>query len=175
MIKLFKCQSADELQQHNMRIESSLKGTLSIPNLDILEVNEYPSLCEILQFSETYCASKNFKTLFDYLDSFPNEERNEKILEYNKSLNELKRKKAELSQSMDLGFSFISDFSGVPFLGTIANMAKLGVGKFLEKNESLRNKLNEMRNLIKPDKPIDKQATRFLSQISPVARLKTHC
>lgn len=175
MIKLFKCRSVDELKQHNIRIESSMKGTLSIPNLDILEVNEYPSVCEILQFSETYCASKNFKTLFDYLDSFPNEERNGKILEYNKSLNGLKRKKAELSQSMDLGFSFVSDLSGVPFLGTVANIAKLGVGKFLEKNESLRNKLNEMRNLIKPDKPMDKQANRFLSQISPVARLKTHC
>ena len=175
MIKLFKCRSVDELEQHNMRIESSMKGTLSIPNLDILEVNEYPSVCEILQFSETYCASKNFKTLFDYLDSFPNEERNGKILEYNKSLNGLKRKKAELSQSMDLGFSFVSDLSGVPFLGTVANIAKLGVGKFLEKNESLRNKLNEMRNLIKPDKPMDKQAARFLSQINPVARLKIHC
>lgn len=175
MIKFFKCRSADELKQHNIRIESSMKGTLSIPNLDILEVNEYPSVCEILQFSETYCASKNFKTLFDYLDSFPNEERNGKILEYNKSLNGLKRKKAELSQSMDLGFSFVSDLSGVPFLGTVANIAKLGVGKFLEKNESLRNKLNEMRNLIKPDKPMDKQAARFLSQINPVARLKIHC
>ncbi len=175
MIKFFKCRSADELKQHNIRIESSMKGTLSIPNLDILEVNEYPSVCEILQFSETYCASKNFKTLFDYLDSFPNEERNWKILEYNKSLNGLKRKKAELSQSMDLGFSFVSDLSGVPFLGTVANIAKLGVGKFLEKNESLRNKLNEMRNLIKPDKPMDKQAARFLSQINPVARLKIHC
>lgn len=175
MIKFFKCRSADELKQHNMRIESSLKGTLSIPCLDILEINEYPSLHEILQFSETYCSSKNFNTLFDYLDSFPNEERNGKILEYNKSLNGLKRKKAELSQSMDLGFSFVSDLSGVPFLGTVANIAKLGVGKFLEKNESLRNKLNEMRYLIKPDKPMDKQATRFLSQISPVARLKTHC
>lgn len=175
MIKFFKCRSADELKQHNIRIESSMKGILSIPNLDILEVNEYPSVCEILQFSETYCASKNFKTLFDYLDSFPNEERNGKILEYNKSLNGLKRKKAELSQSMDLGFSFVSDLSGVPFLGTVANIAKLGVGKFLEKNESLRNKLNEMRNLIKPDKPMDKQAARFLSQINPVARLKIHC
>ena len=172
MIKFFKCRSADELKQHNIRIESSMKGILSIPNLDILEVNEYPSVCEILQFSETYCASKNFKTLFDYLDSFPNEERNGKILEYNKSLNGLKRKKAELSQSMDLGFSFVSDLSGVPFLGTVANIAKLGVGKFLEKNESLRNKLNEMRNLIKPDKPMDKQAARFLSQINPVARLR---
>ena len=111
MIKFFKCRSADELKQHNIRIESSMKGILSIPNLDILEVNEYPSVCEILQFSETYCASKNFKTLFDYLDSFPNEERNGKILEYNKSLNGLKRKKAELSQSMDLGFSFFSYLS----------------------------------------------------------------
>ena len=175
MIKFFKCRSVDELKQHNIRIESSMKGILSIPNLDILEVNEYPSVCEILQFSETYCASKNFKTLFDYLDSFPNEERNGKILEYNKSLNGLKRKKAELSQSMDLGFSFVSDLSGVPFLGTVANIAKLGVGKFLEKNESLRNKLNEMRNLIKPDKPMDEQAARFLNQISPVARLKIHC
>ena len=172
MIRLFKCRSADELERHNMRIESSLKGGTSIPNLDILEVNEYPSVCEILQFSETYCTSKNLKTLFDYLDSFPIEERNEKIVEYNKSLSELKRKKAELSQSMDLGFSFLSEFPGVPFLGTVAVIAKLGAGKFVGKNEPLRNKLNEMRNLIKPDKPMDKQAARFLSQISPVARLR---
>lgn len=172
MIRLFKCRSAEELEQHNVRMESSLKGGTSIPNLDILEVNEYPSVCEILQFSETYCTSKNLKTLFDYLDSFPIEERNEKIVEYNKSLSELKRKKAELSQSMDLGFSFLSEFPGVPFLGTAAVIAKLGAGKFVEKNEPLRNKLNEMRNLIKPDKPMDKQAARFLSQISPVARLR---
>jgi len=73
---------------------------------------------------------------------------------------------------MDLGFSFLSEFPGVPFLGTVAVIAKLGAGKFVEKNEPLRNKLNEMRNLIKPDKPMDKQAARFLSQISPVARLR---
>lgn len=36
----------------------------------------------------------------------------------------------------------------------------------------LRNKLNERSNLIKPDKPMDKQAARFLSQINPVARLR---
>lgn len=172
MIKLFKCRNADELQQHNMRMESYSNGSLIIPNLDILEVNKYPTVLDILHFSETYCTSKNFNTLFDYLDSFPVEERNEKIIEYNKSLNELKQRKTELTQSMDLGFSFLSDLSGIPFLGTAAIIAKLGASRFLEKKESLRNKWNEKKNLIKPDRSMDKQAVRFLSQISPVARLK---
>lgn len=184
MIKLFKCRSADELERHNARIESSLKGTASIPNLDILEVEDFPSIHEILQFSETYCTSRNFNTLFSYLDTFAIEERNAKILEYNRSLESLRLKKDNQSKYLDLGFSFLCDAAGVAlgtafddlpdylFVGTFATLAKYGGIEFLKRNDFLRNKLNERSNLIKPDKPIDKQAARFLSQINPVARLR---
>ena len=185
MIKFFKCRNADELQQHNMQIKSSLNGSLSIPNLDILEVKEYPSMREILQFSELYCTSRNFNTLFDYLDSFPVEERNRKILEYNKSLESLRLKRIEHAIVLDLGFTFLCDmagpalgnaFDGYPdFLpiGSIVALARLGGKMFLQENEFLRNMWGELWNMIEPDKPMDKQAVKFLSQISPVARLKT--
>lgn len=184
MIKLFKCRSVDELEQHNMRIESSLKGALSIPCLDILEVRDYPPIQEILQLSETYCTSRNFNTLFSYLDSFAVEERNEKIIEYNKSLGDLRLKRDDYAKALDLGFSCLCDAAGVAlsatfddwtifgFVGTFAALAKLGGTEFLKRNDFLRNKLNERSNLIKPDKPMDKQAARFLSQINPVARLR---
>lgn len=185
MIKFFKCRNADELQQHNMRINSSMKGTLFIPNLDILEVDKYPSMREILQFSEAYCTSKNFNTLFDYLDSLSAEERNGKILEYNKSLESLRLKRIEHAIALDLGFTFLCDmagpalgnaFDGYPVflpIGSIVALARLGGKKFLQENDFLRNKWGERWNMIEPDKPMDKQAVRFLSQISPVARLKT--
>jgi hypothetical protein len=184
MIKLFKCRNADELEQHNTRMKSCSKGTIFIPNLDILEVKDYPSIQEILRFSETYCTSKNFNTLFDYLDSFAPEERNAKILEYNKSLESLRLKRDKQAKHLDLEFSLLCDVAGFAlgkafdnlaifgFVGTFAALAKYGGRKFIERNDFLRNKLNEREYLIKPDKPIDKQAVRFLSQVSPVARLK---
>ena len=184
MIRFFKCRSADDLEQFNMRIQSSLKGSLFVPNLDILEVKEYPSLREILQFSEIYCTSRNFNTLFDYLDSFPVEERNGKIIEYNKSLKSLRLKGTGRAIALDLGFSIFCDIAGPALgmafedfpdflpVGTVATLARYGGKKFLQESEFLRNKWGEHWNLIKPDKPMDKQAVRFLSQISPVARLK---
>lgn len=147
MIKLFKCRSADELERHNARIESSLKGALSIPCLDILEVRDYPPIQEILQFSETYCTSRNFNTLFSYLDTFAIEERNAKILEYNRSLESLRLKKDNQSKYLDLGFSFFCDAAGVAlgtafddlpdylFVGTFATLAKYGGTEVLKRND----------------------------------------
>ena len=136
MIKLFKCRSVDELEQHNMRIESSLKGALSIPCLDILEVRDYPPIQEILQFSETYCSSRNFNTLFSYLDSFAAEERNEKILEYNKSLESLRLKSVDYAKSLDLGLSFLYETAGI----VLSNV--LMIVRFLDTLEPLLHWLN---------------------------------
>ncbi len=184
MIKLFKCRNADELEQHNIQMKSYSNGKMFVPNLDILEVKDYPTIHEILQFSETYCTSKNFNTLFFYLDSFTPEERNAKILEYNKSLGNLRLKRDEQAKRLDLELSLLCDVAGFAlgkalgdlaifgFIGTFAALAKYGGSKLIEKNDFLRNKMNERENLIKPNKPMDKQATRFLSQISPVARLR---
>ena len=96
-------------------------------------------------------------------------------------------KSVDYAKSLDLGLSFLYETAGIVlsnvfddcsifgYIGTIAALAKLGGTEFLKRNEFLRNKLNERSYLIKPDKPMDKQAARFLSQINPVARLKIHC
>lgn len=172
LINFFKIHTEDEVKQYISRVASQLKGESCVSMVDLLDVNKYPSLQDIFQFSETYCTSKNFNSLFSYLDSFPTEKRNEKIIEYNKSLQSLKLKRADLAKSMDLGFSFFSDLLPIPFFGSFTSLAKLGIGKFLEKNENLKNNWNEFRNKINPEKPMDKQVVKFLSQISPVARLK---
>lgn len=173
MLNFFKCQSEADVNQFNSRVNTLLNGESHLSALDLLDVNIFPPVEDILQFSETYCASKNFSSLFSYLDSFPNDARNQKILEYNKLLQNLKLKRNDFAKSMDLGFSFFTDLPGIPFLGTIVNLAKLGIGKFFEKNDVFQSKWNEFKNKINPEKPMDKQITRFLSQISPVARLKT--
>ena len=171
MIKLFKSKNFEDLEQFKIRIDSSLAGKQQVPSIDLLEVDTFPDVNDILQYSENFCTSKNFNSLFSYLDSFPVEKRNEKNIEYNKSLKELKKKRIDRVKSMDLGYTFLSDLSGIPFLGTITFLARLGVGMLFEKNEYLRNKWNEIHNLITPQKTMDKQVVRFLSQISPVARL----
>lgn len=172
MLNFFKCSDEKELLASSQRMMTFLKGNYCIPNIDLLEVNTFPSVQEVLRFSQDFCSAKNFNTLFSYLDNFSLEDRNEKILQYNKALKELALKRDYKTKLIELAFSALGDVCGLVIPSTIFEIAKFGVEEVIYRNESFKNLWNEKLSIIKPEHVTDSKNIRFLKQISPVARLK---
>lgn len=167
MLNLFKCSSLKDFNHYVSKFSKQQH-----PSIELLEVNEYPSINEIEAYSKQFCTPKNFNTLFSYLDALSESERTEKISNYNKSLSEFQIKTHKDNRALSLGFSFLSNLIPLPLFGFFVDLLKNGGMAIFESNKNLQEMFYGMKNTINPEKPMDPQAIKFLSQINPVARLE---
>lgn len=167
MLNLFKCSSLKDFNHYVSKFSKQQQ-----PSIELLEVNEYPSINEIEAYSKQFCAPKNFSALFSYLDSLSESERTEKISNYNISLSEFQTKTHKDNRALSLGFSFLSSLVPLPLFGFFVDLLKNGGKAIFERNEKIQEMFYGMKNTINPEKPMDPQAIKFLSRINPVARFE---
>lgn len=174
MLNLFKCSTLGEWDNFISKFSKD-----SAPSIKLLEVDTFMTIDEIERYSREFCSQKNFNSLFSYLDSLSDLERNEKIKKYNDSLSEFQRKEKAYQSFLSLGSTVIFDFLSYYFfdtplisVGSFIELLKFDGKQIFDNNEKMKKMFYDMKNSINPNKPMDPQAIKFLSKINPVARLE---
>lgn len=174
VLNLFKCSTLRELDNFKLKFSKD-----SVPSIKLLEVDTFTPINEIERYSKEFCSQKNFNSLFSYLDSLSETERNEKIRKYNDALPEFQWKEKVYQSILSLGSTFIFDFLSSYFfdtplisIGAFIELLKFDGKQIFDKNETMKKMFYDMKNSINPNKPMDPQAVKFLSRINPVARLE---
>lgn len=145
-----------------------------LPELDLIDVNEFFSLSEINEFSKCLLMPPNFNSLFSYLNGLNQEERYKKVTRYNALLEQEKKKYKNKKMIIDLGVSAAVDTAGIfiPFLGFGLKVLDASVEKFGIKDAKVIEKIRRVLSSIIDSQPNDQQVVSFLAKINSVARIK---
>ena len=145
-----------------------------LPAVDLIEVNDFLSISEVDDFSKHFYSGANFKSIISYLSNLSQDEREAKVIEYNRLIQSEIIRNKKTSTAIDFSLSAGLDTAGlfVPFLGTGAKFVDSAAKKFNLKNNKYIEKVRRAFSVINPEKIDDKKVVSFLAKISPVARLK---
>jgi len=173
-LNLYKNSTEDQLKNYiKMRQSLTTEDPTLLP-IDLIEINEFYSVFEIEQISKQFYTGKNFQSIISYLASLSHDKRQEKVVEYNRLIQEEVIRNKRTRAAIDFGITAGIDTAGifVPFLGSGIKVLDYTTKKFNLQNQKHLEKIRESFSLINENNISDKKIISFLSKISPVARLK---
>jgi len=171
MLSFYKNSTVKHFLEYHEYIQSDFKEQNMITPINLFQINEYIPLKDFNQFCLQSSSSTNAIGLLTKLNKLSATDKNVEIRKYNERVNEILEKRGNVNSMLDVSYNSSLDLigllSGVPFLGTGANMIEK-VSKKLGIKGNIRSKIiTSFEKLNSTDNEID-----FLTKINPAARLK---
>lgn len=171
-LQIYKNSTINRINEFGKYKGNSENRNLVAP-INMFEVNEFISITEFDKFILKNKLNTKGLSLLSYLNNLDKSMRNEKIREYNQSVQDAGGNRALKKGQLEFAGTLALDVLGlwIPFLGiTMKAVEKLGKHSDIPK-ESMRKILNKLE-VVKFSESMDSKNIKFLEKANPIVRLK---